>query len=1034
MCEVRWNYEIESVQKGEVSSKDMRGLCMSVRDARTFLKGIMDKRQMETSEVGHGKIGAMRPVDLDVFIRPILWGAIFWLVFHVAHSIGEMLWIDVYKERVWATAMLTMLTPMVILLYLLGRGGGNINSYIRSRRFDVVLYFLVGVGLAKVLILQAKMLPWADFKVDSLLLLILFFALVTVVSVPVLRDLFEKKSSDPPPQFLPDEEIVHEDDDVLGIVPHAKLFANQVLSSGAHGGLVFGVDGPWGVGKSSFLNIAKIAWKATPSNVLVFNFEPMKFASDPDVVKIFLRELSSFIRGEIYAPEFRPLASKYMRMLKAETSFSIPGVRLSLLPRGDTIDELLEELNGVLNGLGVRVIVVIDDLDRINSQAVTNMLFMVRRTLEMSQVTYVLSYDTEKLVSDAGAGIARDYLEKFVNVKTSLYVDLADISRYLRTNWSGGSATSRNVPIARISSCASILVVLSEVLENEYAGKYCAVLGNMRKVKRFVNSLLLVELERVDLHRTDFDRRDLINLMLLSINYPGVFRDIYAQEAEGRKGAYSARYSRSNGSSSIYVNHDRFNELVGACPDDCSKFLVEELFRMDGENFGGAVEKNDLVSRACFNQIGRRNLSSYLRLIVRFEPPPPVDAAATFQLLVASFLNRDSLDGILANDIFDDPAAVPKFWDAFVASADAMNVKQIVAATKKLVNELPSYPVINGDSHMGARVSCVYALVYLLNSIAGKKANKSLSIPREDALNAIRDGIFGTLAAAGIVSEIGSKERGVLGFEDLMLLRRIIGSNGGSQLENIGIALSLDSSHISLGMSSRERSVEFMRKLSQIVFLIFKDRYITNRLNFFTEVDRTKAVEFFGRYDPSLVLDPSIAAIRLAKARALTKAFVIYQLASTLAPSGDGFGCGIYDESGELDRGGISRAMSFYVLFVCFRPVNKENMIAFAEYCLGSLGVHFEGGEEVKFDEGSLISGLNRKAFQLFWRRYGSIYRRSNIVDLDKEMHAVNYSINYRGYLSDAFDTLDASFLCPSPQVRSGCSEISEAGREPRTP
>jgi hypothetical protein len=73
------------------------------------------------------------------------------------------------------------------------------------------------------------------------------------------------------------------------------------------------------------------------------------------------------------------------------------------------------------------------------------------------------------------------------------------------------------------------------------AAKYLPLVGDLRKVKRFVNAMLLMQLERSDLGRTDFNKRDLINLILLHLNYPGLFRCIYAEETEGRCGTFSVR-------------------------------------------------------------------------------------------------------------------------------------------------------------------------------------------------------------------------------------------------------------------------------------------------------------------------------------------------------------------------------------------------------------------------------------------------------------------------------------------------------------
>ena len=79
---------------------------------------------------------------------------------------------------------------------------------------------------------------------------------------------------------------------------------------------------------------------------------------------------------------------------------------------------MLDDIVDVLRRIGRRVIVVIDDLDRLDPKTVNNVLFATRRTFKLSQATYVLCYDTEVLAGEKEEGSrAREFLEKFVTVK-----------------------------------------------------------------------------------------------------------------------------------------------------------------------------------------------------------------------------------------------------------------------------------------------------------------------------------------------------------------------------------------------------------------------------------------------------------------------------------------------------------------------------------------------------------------------------------------------------------------------------------------
>src|SRR5262249_23170449 len=152
---------------------------------------------------------------------------------------------------------------------------------------------------------------------------------------------------------------------------HASHFAQTVLASGSNSGLVYGIDGPWGVGKTSFVNLACEYWKKHADNeVIIVRFEPLRYASVPYLTDKLIRDLSEEIQRQVFVPEFRPAVNRYSRMLKGKAKFSFLGVSLSLESSAETVDELLDDIDDVLKRIGRRVIIVVDDLDRLDAKAV----------------------------------------------------------------------------------------------------------------------------------------------------------------------------------------------------------------------------------------------------------------------------------------------------------------------------------------------------------------------------------------------------------------------------------------------------------------------------------------------------------------------------------------------------------------------------------------------------------------------------------------------------------------------------------------
>jgi len=288
----------------------------------------------------------------------------------------------------------------------------------------------------------------------------------------------------------------------------------------------------------------------------------------------------------------------------------------------------------------------------LDAKTTNSVLFATRRTFKLSQATYVLCYDTEVLASNKEEGSrAREFLEKFVTVKLSLFVDSSSLRDFLRRDWQRDEGQLGLVPSDTMVKLGAVLNELADILDGGLAASYLPLVGDLRKVKRFVNALLLMQIEKTNLGRTDFNKRDLINLMLLHLHYPGLFRRIYAEEAEGRRGTFSLRQEYGEGE---FKNAETFAQLKGELQDP-ARFLIAQLFDAETLNISnrGAVDESVLRSRACFNSKGLRNLEAYLKLIVRFVAPEPQETFALYQSAVERALKGAPIASVLTSPDFE---------------------------------------------------------------------------------------------------------------------------------------------------------------------------------------------------------------------------------------------------------------------------------------------------------------------------------------------------------------------------------------------
>jgi len=523
---------------------------------------------------------------------------------------------------------------------------------VKSLRVD--LLFALGIGVwinlctAPLLGKVHAALQAADPKITPPI----FCLLCLLVIAPLFQQYWpRRKKTAPQLYFIADEEISDEENDLLENKTQVKSFAETVLASGAHPGLIFGVDGPWGIGKTSFINLAERYWSEDPQKPIVCRFEPLRYSSEPDIADRLIKDLSSAIQREVFAPEFRPAASRYSRLIKGKAEISFLGFKLALEPSQETVDDLLDDIDEVLKRIGRRVIIVVDDLDRLDAKTTNSILFATRRTFRLSQATYVLCYDTEILVGSHEEGVkAREFLEKFVTVKLNLFVDSSSISSFLRHHFMSDNLKLGAIPSDTIIKLGSVLNELADMLDDDLGAEYLSLVGNIRKAKRFVNALLIMQLEQSDLGRTDFNKRDLIHLALLYLNYPGLFREIYAEETEGRTGAFSLR--RVSDKRDI-KNSELFSKKLEGQPEP-AVFLLKQLFEKETLELSSMdqIEEAVLATRACFNHQEQRNLENYLKLIVRCIVPEPQTTFIMYEEAIGKVLNGTSISKILNSPDF----------------------------------------------------------------------------------------------------------------------------------------------------------------------------------------------------------------------------------------------------------------------------------------------------------------------------------------------------------------------------------------------
>lgn len=966
-------------------------------------------------------------------------------------------WISVYNYES-AAVIFCLIGAILLITYLLARGiFSDVRKVIKSGRLDVLVALGLGIWISQVW--GGFLFTWDMWLTSSLSIT----QIITIVSIPfilgilvLIRQLVlvlkEKKTNS---LFVVDKELEKKEADLLNFSDKAERFAEQVYNGGSSESFVFGVDAPWGIGKSTFINFCDEYWgEKHASDIVVYKFSPLRYLGSANLLDIFIDGLIHSIQKKSFIPEIKPLISRYARLLKEISRFSLFGSTLPTLAVNYTADEACDDLSAVLKHFSKKVIIIIDDLDRISFSEIKDILFIIRKSFAFPNVSYVICYDTENIgileAETPDTEKVSEFLEKFVNIKISLYLEREDLAKYVSDNLEKALTTSLVDPLPMRQAVGGLLDIYKSAIYH----RYLPFIGDIRKLKRLINTVLMFDLQNTNFQTSDFDKKDLINLLLVYIHYPSVFRKIYDTETKGGRGFFSlvlphedgypedtSGQHRSSFSDSTYKNSTYYQKYVGNFPKDShQRFLLDQIFNVDvrlkslGDDFpSGNYAKIDSVpdevrtSLACFNGgwTNGRNLETYLDLIVNLAKPIDIGQHRFYVTWREKILNKTAtVASVFADSKFaytEGEYPREKLWRILVNNARQLPHDIAGEIISHLLDTIPDYSLLeleDPNTGMGLRHNLDYFLTRLLNDAgwvdpAGKHSNNV-----QPHIAEIAEWVFGDgrHSGKGVLTRLSENNRGVLGIHDLMLFRLSCSADRGGDIFDLSRAIAehANPSASSAG-STRDIAREEMREISQKVFGIFNTRYILTKKNIFEEIDALKVSDLVGKYGDFVnqkISDGVVIAADIEKKTVELKtrigAFIIYQLAN--AEISHGAGCGFYDPSGTDDKHSIRDLMNDY-LFECFDPTNAQSAEYFIDYLFRNFASAFASAREdgLKYvpSINEFTKVLDKNKLAEFWKKQGDTFKTLKLEEKDKIVFVGNDEASYKKYVPMVYKVLD---------------------------
>lgn len=289
----------------------------------------------------------------------------------------------------------------------------------------------------------------------------------------------------------------------------------------------FSITGLWGSGKTTFMNYLKSEYH-NKSSVSIIEFEPWKNDTTEGIIRNFFTLLCKELK--LYIPNISSTLNEYIDLLLDDESVKpLKAISKFLLKIFNKQKDPYKDIKNNLEQSKHKIVVFIDDIDRLNADEIKEVLCLIRNTANFPFVQFIVAYDKDYICET----LKRDgiynpelYIEKFFNTEISLPKGeeriicnelLTRISKTINTVWGISEENTRIHDMVYYRPDDYTNSIIDCLLVPK-------ILHTIRDVIRFHNLFCLIsETYKGQDAETEIEFQDLFYLELLHYRYSNIY-------------------------------------------------------------------------------------------------------------------------------------------------------------------------------------------------------------------------------------------------------------------------------------------------------------------------------------------------------------------------------------------------------------------------------------------------------------------------------------------------------------------------------
>ena len=247
----------------------------------------------------------------------------------------------------------------------------------------------------------------------------ILFIIITVEFAAYLKYLVPKYVKAQNNNLLEDSPIENIEDDNLGGLLQISVgkIIKIIHENSFKSSFTIGLNGSWGDGKTSVFNLVRNEFQS--EEYIVVDFNPWIGFDKKVLIKDFFNSLSE----EIGTNLSQNISDYVEEILNNGDDLTFPRVMKSIIAKNKSLYTFFEEINEKIGFLNKKVIVFIDDVDRLDKGEVFEILKLIRKTANFQNFFFIVAYDRNYVNNSIEEQIGEStikYLDKIINVEINL--------------------------------------------------------------------------------------------------------------------------------------------------------------------------------------------------------------------------------------------------------------------------------------------------------------------------------------------------------------------------------------------------------------------------------------------------------------------------------------------------------------------------------------------------------------------------------------------------------------------------------------